>query len=397
MSKGKKKGKMESEYFSAWRTTSLQSLMDDEEDELQKVTSLPAIPQPKTPHEPMEFLSRSWSISATEISKALAQKQKQFSLDKNLDMIVPEAVALPPLPPKGTKSSNARRTVSIGKWFRQKETSSDTLNKKDKARLENARLHSALSIAGLATALAAVVAEENSGRSRSKMSMALASATELLASHCIEMAETAGADHDRVAAIVRSAVDIRSPGDLTTFTAAAATALRGEGALKARLPKETRKNASISPFGKGMAETKPAASFGGQKEDPGSQLAGDLLQLTRKGVLQPKRVSVYINEDFEVIIKLKNKHVVGAFSKNNKCIVYGVCDDIAAWPYKREWEISEELIFGLKTAQGLLEFKCKSRIHKQRWVEGIQSLLRRVSNVDETEGSLGFLSISSSI
>lgn len=71
-------------------------------------------------------------------------------------------------------------------------------------------------------------------------------------------------------------------------------ALRGEGALKARLPKETRKNASISPFGKGMAETKPAASFGGQKEDPGSQLAGDLLQLTRKGNL-PYEVQDHIH------------------------------------------------------------------------------------------------------
>lgn len=389
---------METGYFSAWRTSSLQSLIDDEEDEeLQKVSSLPAIPQPRTPHEPMEFLARSCSISASEISKALAQKQKQFSLDKNPDMIVPEAVALPPLPPKGSKSSNIRRTVSIGKWFQQKESNSSTLNKKDKARLENARLHSALSIAGLATALAAIVAEENSGRSRSKMSMALASATELLASHCIEMAEAAGAEHDRVAAVVRSAADIRSPGDLMTFTAAAATALRGEGALKARLPKETKKNASTSSFEKGMAAIKSAASYSGQVEDSGSQLSGDLLQLTRKGVLQWKCVSVCINKGSEVIIKLKSKHVAGAFSKNNKCVVYGVCDDIAAWPYKREWEISEELIFGLKTAQGLLEFKCKSRIHKQRWVEGIQSLLRRVSNVEETDCSLGFLSISSSI
>jgi hypothetical protein len=57
------------------------------------------------------------------------------------------------------------------------------------------------------------------------MSMALASAAELLASHCIELSESAGADHDCVASVVRSAVDIQSPGDLMTLTAAAATGI----------------------------------------------------------------------------------------------------------------------------------------------------------------------------
>ena len=97
------------------------------------------------------------------------------------------------------------------------------MKKKDKARTENAHMHSAVSIARLAAALAAVTAAGNSSGSSSKTNMALASATELLASHCIELAESAGADHDRMASVVRSAVDIQSPGDLMTLTAAAAT------------------------------------------------------------------------------------------------------------------------------------------------------------------------------
>lgn len=92
-------------------------------------------------------------------------------------------------------------------------------------RAENATLHSALSIAGLAAALAAVASADNSSGSDSKMAIAVASATELLASHCIEMAETAGADNDRVTSVVRSAVDIQSPSDLMTLTAAAATGI----------------------------------------------------------------------------------------------------------------------------------------------------------------------------
>lgn len=99
------------------------------------------------------------------------------------------------------------------------------MKKKDKARMENAQMHSAISVAGLATALAAVAAAGNSTGSSTKMSMAVASATELLASHCIELAESAGAEHDHVASVVRSAVDIQSPGDLMTLTAAAATGI----------------------------------------------------------------------------------------------------------------------------------------------------------------------------
>ena len=78
-------------------------------------------------------------------------------------------------------------------------------------------------------------------------------------------------------------------------------------------------------------------------------------------------------------------------------IVYGVCDEISAWPYKRERGASEDVTFGVKTAQGLMEFKCKSKIHKQRWVDGIQSILRKVSCNEESECSLGFLTISQSM
>ncbi|WZZ46192.1 hypothetical protein YC2023_042451 [Brassica napus] len=45
-------------------------------------------------------------------------------------------------------------------------------------------------------------------------------------------------------------------------------------------------------------------------------------------------------------------------------VFYGVYNEISSWPYIKDEENSEEDYFGPKTGQGLLEFKCKSKIQK---------------------------------
>lgn len=115
----------------------------------------------------------------------------------------------------------------MGRWLKdQKE------RKKQEIRTHNAQLHAAVSVAGVAAAVAAVAASTASpdmpflnSKNPPKSSAAIASAAALVASHCIEIAEDMGADHDQILTAVNSAINAKTSGDIMTLTAGAATGI----------------------------------------------------------------------------------------------------------------------------------------------------------------------------
>lgn len=113
---------------------------------------------------------------------------------------------------------------TVGRWLKERRE-----KKKEETRTQNAQLHAAVSVAGVAAAIAAIAAATAAASSTgkdeqvAKTDMAVASAATLVAAQCVEAAESMGAEREHLIAAISSAVSIRSHGDITTLTAAAAT------------------------------------------------------------------------------------------------------------------------------------------------------------------------------
>ncbi|KAF2575691.1 hypothetical protein F2Q70_00005372 [Brassica cretica] len=209
-------------------------------------------------------------------------------------------------------------TPSIKKWWKEIKA-----KRKEEVRLQRAEVHAAVSLAGLAAALAAVAsenAEKDGGNNRpNTKETAVASAAAVVAAQCAQMAETMGANRDQLSTVIGSAMTGTSVSEILALTASATTSLKGAATLKARRSCNINRlngSAPVLPIEE-SSELPPEFEKNRYLLSQGT----DLFVETPDGDFKARTVSIVLNKEGKVILKMK---------KHNLLRTKKECNDLAS-------------------------------------------------------------------
>ncbi|KAK8683097.1 hypothetical protein V6N13_039165 [Hibiscus sabdariffa] len=201
--------------------------------------------------------------------------------------------------------------ISIKKWLKEIKA-----KRKEEDRLQRAEVHAALSVAGLAAALAAVTAE-NSKRNDCNLNKeaSIASAAALVATQCAKVAEAMGVKKEQLGSVIGSAMSGTSASDILTLTASANTSLRGAATLKARTGYKNRFNVSAP-----ILPIEDTNDFPFEFEKCRLMLAKgtELGVETPDGKYMVRSVSIVLDGESKVILKLRK---LSLLKRKKECIV----------------------------------------------------------------------------
>ncbi|XP_025015692.2 VAN3-binding protein [Ricinus communis] len=258
------------------------------------------------------------------------------------------------------------KTISIKKWLKEIKQ-----KRKEEDRLERAQVHAAISVAGVAAALAAIAAE-NTKRDDSSTTKeeAVASAAALVAAQCAQVAEAMGAKREQLSSMIGSAMSGTSASDILTLTAAAATSLRGAATLKARTGCNNRFNGSAPVL---PIEDNSDIDFDFEKCRFVLANGIELHVETPDGNFGVRSVSIVLNSQAKVILKIRKLNLLK--SKKESIVL-----DLHTELYKdsegdQETDTTCYLIV-LTTNEGIIKLDMGDDCHRYKtWATAIHHML----------------------
>ncbi|KAF3625777.1 putative (+)-neomenthol dehydrogenase-like [Capsicum annuum] len=208
---------------------------------------------PSNPANAMEFLSRPWSPSSRDLLQMFSSSNLLLKDTGGRDDYEEQSEEI--LDSSSNRAFTNKQYIKVDLhhmkgWLKGKSPFwffRSNQEKKEKLRLQTAKLHAVLSLTQLASGIVGFASNSSSeirdthqinydreGKWNHNMGNVVASAAALMTTVCAEAAESLGARRAQVASAVNSGLAIQTPMDMIAVTATAATCLRGASILKSR-------------------------------------------------------------------------------------------------------------------------------------------------------------------